>query len=128
MENNSSLPTKFKQLEIQDTGDCSFSSQSNRNSVGKYISNQDLPNQIYIDNLKISLRSKECYTNCPYCQKQGLTKTITKCSVLSLLCFSVSTPFIWLGFQLFRSKDLNCYDTIHYCKKCGKELGNYKSC
>ena len=92
------------------------------------VKSQIVPDQVYVENLRKGLRSEECYVNCPYCLNQCGTKTLSTCSTPNILCFVLSTPVLWSLFQFFRSKDLNCYDTEHFCKKCGQELGLYNSC
>ena len=81
-----------------------------------------------IVNLQSSLKSKSKNVFCPFCLKQGMTKTEQSCSGLTGFLCCVGGFFIPTLIQLCRGKDLNCNDTDHFCFNCGNKLASYKSC
>ena len=84
------------------------------------------PNEV--ENLNKSLKSYSQFVSCPYCRNQGMTKVQQSCSCLSVCCCLTFLAVPWLIFQACRGKDINCYDTEHYCVRCGNKLAAYRSC
>ncbi len=99
-----------------------------QDSVPALPRNQITANQTDIDNLRAALRSTSNFVNCPYCRNQAMTRTERNCSVGNIICAVLTIGIIWLPFQCFRSKDINCYDADHFCTKCGNVLANYRAC
>ena len=65
---------------------------------------------------------------CPHCKSITPTRTERSLSFKNSLLFCVVGPIFWGISQIFRNKDLNCYDANHYCLKCNASLGNYRAC
>eukprot|EP01082_Thalassiosira_pseudonana_P007483 g6758.t1 g6758 contig23:1157494-1158162(-) len=63
---------------------------------------------------------------CPYCSHTGNTRTLSQCGdctwisviILLLFCF----PFFWVPFVC-----PSCMDTKHYCRNCGRVLGESRA-
>ena len=77
---------------------------------------------------QIILKSTPAFVICPKCGYNGLTRTVTTCSIANCLCCLFTDPICWCCFQLCRGKDLNCYDAVHCCPRCSAVLGNYSAC
>ena len=68
------------------------------------------------------LGSAQATVQCPYCNHNGVTRTNQQCGectwisviILLLLCF----PFAWIPLVC-----PSCYDTEHFCRNCGKQVG-----
>ena len=74
-----------------------------------------------------TLRSFEVFTHCPHCRKGVETTTVKTCNFANLLCCIFLTG-CWECCQMFKVKDMNCYDATHSCKSCGKQIGTYSAC
>ena len=80
-------------------------------------------------NLSVNhLKSSPAFLICPNCNMLGASKTDQKLSASNFCCGICFGPIIWLAFQAIRGKDINCYDAIHKCSKCGVNLKNYSAC
>jgi len=72
------------------------------------------------------LGSAQATVQCPYCNHNGVTRTNQQCGectwisviILLLLCF----PFAWIPLVC-----PSCYDTEHFCRNCGKQVGLSKA-
>jgi hypothetical protein len=90
-------------------------------------------NQLYIPQeqlaeVKSVLKSGSVFVVCPYCKTPGhsMSKQSISCSNLACcLCFGLVG---WISLQAIYKKDINCYDSVHYCKACGNKIGDYKAC
>ena len=82
----------------------------------------------YLENLKKALRTKSSALKCPFCQKQVETEVTKKCSIINIICAIITTPILWGLLKCCRGKDCNCYDAIHKCKRCKKEIADYSAC
>ena len=85
-------------------------------------------NQNTINTNQIIFKSTPVFVICPKCGYNGLTRTVTTCSIANCLCCLFTDPICWCCFQLCRGKDLNCYDAVHCCPRCSAVLGNYSAC
>ena len=74
------------------------------------------------------LKSSPAYINCPHCTNLAVTKTESELNLSNLCCSICFGVIIWLGFQACREKDINCYDSVHKCSKCGAVLNKYSAC
>ena len=74
-----------------------------------------------------NLRSYSNYAVCPRCGRSGYTLAEQQCSTPGVIS-SVFCSSLWAIWQIFKKKDLNCYDTVHYCVECNEILAEYKSC
>ena len=77
---------------------------------------------------QIIFKSTPVSAICPNCGYNGLTRTVTTCSIANCLCCWFTDPICWCCFQLCRGKDLNCNDAVHSCVRCGAVLGSYSAC
>ena len=77
---------------------------------------------------QIIFKSTPVLAICRNCGYNGLTRTVTTCSIANCLCCLFTDPICWCCFQLCRGKDLNCYDAVHCCPRCSAVLGNYSAC
>lgn len=84
------------------------------------------PNEI--NHLQHALKSNGQFVNCPYCRHQGVTRVNQQMACENLLCCICFGGVPWLLFQAVRSKDINCYNTDHFCARCGNLLSTYKAC
>ncbi len=66
-------------------------------------------------------------TYCYYCKNEISTVTELKFNILTCVCFIICN-FYYCIFQACRNKEILCFDCIHRCPKCGRVLGEYKSC
>ena len=92
------------------------------------MTNNQLQNNSYeLLALSTVLRSQPQFVVCPFCHSVCPTRTEKKLSFINTL-FCVLIPQLWIAHQLLKDKDLNCYDSQHYCLKCNANLGNYSAC
>jgi hypothetical protein len=74
-----------------------------------------------------SLRAySECIT-CPHCGKVGFSRSTQTCNIINVI-FCVFCPDCWFAWQIFKKKDLNCYDAEHRCTACNQMIANYNAC
>ena len=90
------------------------------------ISNQPLPQVIYIDTSKLGT-SPSFYT-CPFCRNQITTEVKKKFNWFSCALCWWAGICCWAGLQFCRNKELNCNDAEHYCPICRNKIGDYSSC
>ena len=96
------------------------------NQQNEIVVNQIQPKIINISNTHFG--TKSIPITCNFCQIPITSNVIRSFNLCSCL-FSFCTFFIfWFKIQLFRGKELNCYDAQHICPNCGQILGNYSSC
>lgn len=75
----------------------------------------------------LSLRSVSTFIMCPSCQNLGVTRTDPQFNVVTaLLAFFCGA--CWGIYQSCNAKEYNCYDTTHYCQRCGNLVGKYVAC
>ena len=98
------------------------------NEIQFGITNNQIQNNTY-EMLALStvLKSKPQFVVCHFCHSVCPTRTEKKLSFFNTL-FCVLSPQLWIAYQVLKDKDLNCYDTQHYCLKCNANLGNYSAC
>ena len=77
---------------------------------------------------QIILKSTPAFVICPKCGYNGLTRTVTTCSIANCLCCLFTDPICWCCFQLCRGKDLDCNDAVHTCARCNAVVGSYSAC
>jgi hypothetical protein len=90
-------------------------------------------NQLEVDQINLlgcsmNLKSDSQFVKCPYCSQISPTRTEKNMSFKNLALCLFCSPTIWGAFQIFKKKDLNCYDTKHYCMRCNAMLANYTAC
>lgn len=90
--------------------------------------NQEAPNDLHINNLKTALKSDTQLVACPYCRYQDFTNIEVDCSTINVFFCLVTLGIVWCPYQYCRNKDFNCYNTTHWCKRCGQVLSDYKAC
>jgi hypothetical protein len=101
----------------------------NHPQVNQVVQNQTTFDQaVAINTLNSALKSNGQFVACPFCKHQSVTRTEQTCSTGNVLCCVFFGPIAWVLMQAIRSKDMNCYDSIHYCTRCGNKLANYKAC
>ena len=64
---------------------------------------------------------------CYYCEQEITTVVELKLNILACVC-SVICNLYYCLFQICRGKEMLCCDFKHRCPKCGRVLGEYKSC
>ena len=73
------------------------------------------------------LRSTSQFVLCPFCNQFVPTRTERSCSCSNVCCFFLGVyPYFY--FQIFREKDINCYNANHYCPNCTKMVHQYRAC
>ena len=92
------------------------------------ISNQTIPDSLNLMACHMNLKSNSQYVVCPYCKQITPTRTEKKMSFKNLLLCLCCSPTVWAGVQIFRQKDLNCFDAKHYCLRCNSLLADYTAC
>ena len=98
---------------------------NNRNLQLELMNNQNSNYEILV--LSTILKSNPEFVVCPFCHNICPTKIEKKLNTKNVFCCLLS-PYIWGIHQILRNKDINCYDTKHYCLKCNMSLGSYESC
>ena len=74
----------------------------------------------------LSLRAySECVV-CPHCHKVGFSRSEQKCNVISVVLFCC-LPNCWYCYNVYKNKDLNCYDSEHKCSSCGTHISSYNA-
>ena len=64
---------------------------------------------------------------CQYCGNFITTKTEEKFQILACIC----CLFSWLLYccvQIFRNKNICCFNVTHRCPQCGRVVGSYDAC
>lgn len=103
--------------------------EENHLSAANIINNQINPSTNYeLLALSTILKSRAAFVQCPFCKSICITRTERQLSWKNCLFSILGTPYCWMLNQIFRDKDLNCYDSKHYCLNCNAELRNYKAC
>ncbi|MCQ2817758.1 MAG: LITAF-like zinc ribbon domain-containing protein [archaeon] len=92
------------------------------------ISNQMSPDPINMMACHMNLKSNSQFVVCPYCKQITPTRTEKKISFKNLLLCLCCSPTVWAGVQIFRQKDLSCFDAKHYCLRCNALLADYSAC
>ena len=91
------------------------------------IVNQPIhPKVIYIDSSK--LKNSPCLMSCPFCKSQISTNVKKSFNWINCVFCLWAGACCWAGMQLCRNKELNCYDSEHYCPVCRNKIGDYSSC
>ena len=68
--------------------------------------------------------SKPVSTYCPNCRLPITTNSSRKCNCCSC-CFCWYCIGCWMCIQIFRHKEITCWDYEHTCPRCGFVIGNY---
>ncbi len=74
-----------------------------------------------------NLRAYSACSICPNCGKTGFTKAEQKWNILNFVFCCCLGP-CWACHQLYKKKDLNCYDAQHNCAGCNHPLASYSAC
>ncbi len=114
----------------------SFSNRNQYNQPGGYqfpqqqqqiIANQlVLPQVIYIDSSKFN--NSPCSMACPFCKNQISTEVKKRWNFFNCFFCLWAGICCWAGMQFCRNKELNCYDSEHFCPVCKNKIGDYSSC
>jgi hypothetical protein len=121
-------PTNYNQLLNHSVNSDFNNNNINNINQNNLVNNQTTQTQKEVEFLSIVLKSDSKFVCCPYCKNDAMTKTKQKTSIPNFLCFLATGPIAWLGFQVLRKKDLNCYDSDHYCTKCKNVMASYRAC
>ena len=91
------------------------------------ISSQTCTSTDNLEAIMLLIRSDPIEVKCPFCRSKMMTKVSKKCSKGMIVCSILTTPLVWLIYQLVRRKDLNCQNSTHYCSNvnCMNKLGVY---
>lgn len=96
-----------------------------KNMLNIDIANNQLNHEfLAIDSV---LKSNPCFIKCPSCHSLCVTRTVKRLSFKNTL-FCLLCSCLWFPIQILKNKDLNCYDTKHYCLNCNTNIKNYYSC
>ena len=90
------------------------------------ISNQPIPQVIYIDTSKLG--TSPSFFSCPFCKNQITTEVKKKFNWFSCVFCWWAGLCCWAGLQFCRNKELNCNDAEHFCPICRNKIGDYSSC
>ena len=101
--------------------------QNQMPQVQYIVANQMTANQSDLLLLKTVLKTDPRTIVCPYCKRIGFTRTEKKFSIKSALLGLLCGIQMWIGIQVVRDKDLNCYDSNHYCQYCNSLLVQYEA-
>lgn len=72
------------------------------------------------------LRVSNRFVLCPNCKEFAATRTDRSCSCGNICCYLFVC--CWWIFQIYREKDISCYNATHYCSKCNYKLYEYRAC
>ena len=94
------------------------------------VSNQILPseNPIPVSSSPPNLKSNPQMITCPHCGHVGLTRTVNNFNIPNFICCWLTSPILWVLFQVLREKDISCVDAVHYCERCNAAIGTYSAC
>ena len=93
----------------------------------KIIANQPLnPQVIYIDSSKFN--NSPCSMACPYCKSQIATNVKKSWNWFNCIFCLWGGICCYIGMQFCRNKEINCYDSEHFCPVCKNKIGEYSSC
>ena len=84
-------------------------------------------NQIKKYDLTGFFRTYPRYFLCPYCSCVTATRVERSCNVPLVICGIISPLFCGLK-QMIHNKDINCYNSKHYCAKCNSYIAEYSAC
>ena len=91
------------------------------------IANQPLnPQVIYIDSSKFN--NSPCSMVCPFCRNQIATEVKKRWNWFNCIFCLWAGAFCYIAMQFCRNKEINCYDSEHFCPVCKNKIGDYSSC
>ena len=90
--------------------------------------NQGIVNQQDLTDVMSVLKSGTTFIVCPYCKNHGPTISKRTISCPNLTCCVLFGFGGWICHQALKKKDINCYDSNHFCQTCGNKVGEYKAC
>ena len=91
------------------------------------IVNQPLnPQVIYIDSSKFN--NSPCSMVCPFCRSQIATNVKKNWNWFNCFFCLWAGICCYIGMQFCRNKEINCYDSEHFCPVCKNKIGEYSSC
>ena len=85
-----------------------------------------LPQVIYIDSSKFN--NSPCSMVCPFCKSQMATEVKKSWNWYNCFFCLWAGIVCWAGMQYCRNKEINCYDSEHFCPVCRNKIGEYSSC
>ena len=85
-----------------------------------------LPQVIYIDSSKFN--NSPCSMVCPFCKSQMSTEVKKSWNWYNCFFCLWAGIVCWAGMQYCRNKEINCYDSEHFCPVCRNKIGEYSSC
>jgi hypothetical protein len=93
------------------------------------INNQEEINTpTQLTQLSTVLKTDPQVVDCPYCKTKIQTITDQKINIYNFLCCLGAGGLFWLVRQSRKGKDINCYNSDHYCPKCKNVLVKYNAC
>ena len=91
------------------------------------IVNQPLnPQVIYIDSSKFN--NSPCSMVCTFCRSQIATDVKKSWNWFNCIFCLWGGICCYIGMQFCRNKEINCYDSEHFCPVCKNKIGEYSSC
>ena len=96
-------------------------------SPQQLIVNQQInPQIIYIDSS--NLKTSPCSMACPFCKSQISTQVKKSFNWFNCIFCLWAGICCWAGLQYCKNKEINCYDSEHFCPVCHSKIGDYSSC
>jgi hypothetical protein len=74
-----------------------------------------------------NLRAYPEFIICPNCSAMGVSRAEQKCNLANVV-FACCFTSCWFAWQIYKKKDLNCYDSEHRCSSCNQMIANYTAC
>lgn len=84
-------------------------------------------NTAIIVNQSVEFRTNPVSIVCIHCKNPVMTNTKSKLNFTACFCFLIF-GLLYILCQACMDKNICCCDVIHYCPKCGREVGRYDSC
>ena len=97
------------------------------NAEVNQLLNSPVNNQIITATNYEHCKSGSALTFCSNCNK-FVTSLVLQDFNWSNYCVFYCFGGIWLFYQSFRNKDINCYNAEHHCPTCTKVITNYNAC
>ena len=86
-----------------------------------------ISNSPIIINQTIEFKNSPISILCPYCKNPIRTTTKSELNCLACCCCLLFN-LLYIFFKACANGDICCCNVIHYCPKCGRMLGKYKTC
>ena len=117
----------LQEQTLSNTSDRNLYNQQRIQAPQQIIVNQQVyPQVLYIDSSKF--RNSPILMSCPFCKSSISTHVKKNFNYLNCIICLWAGVCCWAGMQYCRNKELNCYDSEHYCPVCLNKIGDYSSC